>query len=239
MRFNKKPWRGAIQIAFLMMMMTMLGCTKYARIRNAAESGDPQKMYEFGSYLISERPINFYSDAHEGKIWLTKAAEKGHVGAMEELGSIYELDVTPAGQEKTWYWYTKAAKAGSRPSMNRLGQAYQFGELGLAKDEAKANYWYAKFKSAGEEEDWDRVRRSAQMGNAIAMVSLGEKSETAQTPDGNKQAVEWYTKAAQAGSKDAMMRLVNAYQHGELGLAKDQGKSDFWFHKWQEAMGAK
>ena len=51
--------------------------------------------------------------------------------------------------------------------------------------------------------------------------------------------MEWHTKAAQAGNKDAMMRLVRAYQHGELGLPKDQVKSDFWFRKWQEAMGAK
>ncbi len=236
MRFNRKLWGQAFQIAFLMLMMTMLGCTKYARMRNAAEVGDPQKMYEFGRYLWSVRPINFYTDADESLIWLTKAAEKGHVGAMEELGSRYELGFMDV--KKSVYWYTKAAEAGNRSSMNRLGQAYLFGELGLVKDETKANDWYAKFKKAGEEEDWDRVRRSAQMGNTLAMESLGEKAEKTHTADGDRQAVEWHTKAAQAGNKDAMMRLVNAYQHGELGLTKDQGKSDYWFRKWQESMGA-
>jgi hypothetical protein len=192
-------------------------------------------MYEFGRYLISERPINFYSDAREGKIWLTKAAEKGHVGAMEELGSIYELDVTPMGQEKTWYWYTKAAEAGSLNSMNRLGQAYRFGDLGVPKDESKAIYWYEKSHKAEEEETWGPVRRSALAGNAVAMENLGQKYENASAFDGSKQAFEWYIKAAQAGNQAAMVRLANVYEQGELGLPKDQGKAVEWHTKAAQA----
>ena len=245
-------------------------------MRIRAERGDPQEMYEYGVYLIAEYPRNFYTDYDEGRQWIEKAANKGNKEAMRKTGGIYAMGTTKEAKGKAIQWYQKGAEVGEVNSMLALANAYRFGDLGLEKNEDKAKFWYDQIIKAEEEQKWDPVRRSALAGNAAAMEGLGQKYEKASAFDGSKQALEWYTKAAQAGNqaalmrlanvfehgelglpkdhgkavechtkaaqtgnKDAMMRLVNAYQHGELGLPKDQGKSDFWFRKWQQAMGAK
>lgn len=227
------PWG---KLLLVLLLALALGCTRYARMRRAAESGDPQRMYEFAVYLWEERPVNFYKDGDESIYWLSKAAEKGNTMAMRYLGSIYELGNTDV--LRSVYWYKMAADGGDRPSMNQLANAYRFGQLGLPRDEVKADYWDKRFKEAGEEEQWGPTKKKAQEGDAGAMLTLGRRAETLHSEAGDREALGWYSKAAEAGDKEARMMLSNAYGHGELGLQKDPVKSNFWFQKWQESMRA-
>lgn len=118
--------------------------------------------------------------------------------------------------------------------MASLGQAYRFGQLGLPKDEAKAAYWYLREQKALDEEKWGPTRAKAKSGDAEALRTMGGRAEALHTEEGDREAVTWYTKAAEAGDRGAQMRLANAYGNGELGLQKDPAKTHFWFEKWQE-----
>ena len=49
-----------------------------------------------------------------------------------------------------------------------------------------------------------------------------------------KQAVHWYTKAAEQGDADAQQNLSVMYARGE-GVARDAAKSRYWARKAREA----
>lgn len=226
-----KPSRLALLAALLLTLAVSLGCTQEAQMRIRAERGDPKAMYEYGDYLIRNRPRNFYIDGEEGRAWIEKAADRGETKAMWSMGSINRPDDTKEGMKKTVYWFRKGAEAGDPNSMLELANAYRFGKLGFDKDETKAKFWYDQISKAEAEKNWGPLRRLALAGNVADMENLGEKYEKASTFDGSKQAFEWYTKAAQAGNQAAMMRLANVYEFGELKLTKDQGKAVEWYTK--------
>lgn len=234
-KISKIPYFILLHCLFLLLTF---GCTRYARMRSAAESGDPQKMYEFALFLLEKRPKNFYTDADEGLVWLRMSAKKGHVNAMKKLGNVLETYNFGSNDQEALFWFTQAAETGDRQSMDRLANAYRFSQLGLTKDEAKAAYWERRFHDAGEEEQWGATRQKAQAGDSQSMRALGGRAEAFHTEEGNREAVTWYTRAAEAGDRDARMRLANAFGNGELGLKKDPDKSHFWFNKWQESMRA-
>lgn len=74
-----------------------------------------------------------------------KAAEKGNIPAMFNLGQAYfngrgvEKD-----EQKAIEWYTKAAERGDEASILRLGTLYE------TKDPAEAAKWYAKGAEKGD-----------------------------------------------------------------------------------------
>ncbi len=224
-------FRPLLSAAIIIVALISTDCTKEARMRIAAERGDPRAMCDYGDYLIRQRPRNFYSDGDEGYRWIEKAANAGDVQAMRDMGSLNAAGLTKEGMKNAVYWYNKGAEAGETKSMLELANAYRFGELGLEKNEKEAQFWYDQIARAEKEKTWEPERRSALGGNAAAMERLGEKYENASTFDGSSQAFEWYTRAAQAGNQPAMMRLAHVYEFGELKLPKDQGKAVEWHTK--------
>lgn len=228
----RKQWSSLLAATLI------CGCSRESRLHLKADTGDPQAMYEYGVYLIGVRPNNHYTDAEKGVQWVERAALKGHPEAMRKLGGIFALGVMPEQLQKAIFWYTRAAESGNRSAMLELANAHRFGELGLTRDEVKAAYWDKKLRDATNTTILAPRLKLAASGKADTLALVARTYEKELLEPHFEEAVDWYTKAAVAGDRDSMMRLCNAYQRGELGLAKDQAKSDHWFRKWQEATRA-
>ncbi|HEY2061826.1 MAG TPA: serine/threonine-protein kinase [Amycolatopsis sp.] len=151
-----------------------------------------------------------------------KAAERGDVAAMVELGSVLRRR---KDYEEAAHWYRKAADAGSAGALSNLGLLYH--ERG---DRDGAEHWYRKAIDAGvrpalanlgglyedrnqpaEAEAW--YRRAADAGFAGGMERLG----TLLKRRGDIAAAEhWYRQAADAGDKVAAKKLAELLRkHGE------------------------
>jgi len=73
----------------------------------------------------------------KGIQWLTKAAEKGHGNAQNNLGWWIK------DPNKSFYWFLKAACQGFSCSQNNVAWCYQEG-CGVEKNEILAVKWYKK-----------------------------------------------------------------------------------------------
>jgi hypothetical protein len=93
----------------------------------------------------------FNKDNRKAVEWYTKGAEKGHAGAMANLGTMYlnGLGVSK-DYRKAFEWYTKGAEKGDATAVACLGVMYS-GGLGVPKDERKANEYYVKAANMGHE----------------------------------------------------------------------------------------
>jgi TPR repeat protein len=94
-------------------------------------------MYEFGRGVTR--------DLSQASAWYEKAASRGEVQAMYDLGHLYDAGPLyegglPQDYEKARYWLVKAAEGGNRMAMVRLSDMYKYGE-GVQKDDTQASYW--------------------------------------------------------------------------------------------------
>ncbi len=159
----------------------------------AARPNDPRTIFQLGRALA--KGDDAASRAEAVRLY-RKAADAGHVLAMNNLGSIYRdgLGVAKDNSEAV-RWYRKGADAGSTDAMGNLGVMYRDG-LGVAKDDAEAVRWFLKGADAGSADA---------MGNLGVMYrdGLGAAKDDA-------EAVRWFLKGADAGNeyaKDALKRL--------------------------------
>ena len=81
-----------------------------------------------------------------------------------------------------------------------------------------------------------RWEQAARAGYARGMVLLGECYEKGfgGVPQDEKQAVEWYRKAAEAGNALAMYNLGWMYAKGR-GVPQDEKQAVEWLHKAAQA----
>lgn len=226
----------------MLMLLLMTSCSEHGRKRIHADwTKDPKDLYEYGCYLIAKRPRNFYKDGEEGLQYIERAANMGYRDAMWEMGSLNAMGMTKEGMPRSIYWYNLAAENGERKSMLVLENAYRFGQLGLPVDGAKAEYWSNRSEEQGRKDADQQLApwvAKAEQGDLKSMEFVARSHEN-RGKDYWKPAVEWYARAGNAGSTEASMRLVQAYKEGQLGLPKDETKSDEWFRKWQQTMREK
>ena len=105
---------------------------------------------------------------------------------------------------------------------------------------AKADGWHARLVAQGikdEDDRWAPLRLRAEKGEIKAMEELARVYEGRGEPYWST-AVAWYIRAAEGGSLEACMRLVQAHKEEQLGLPRDERKADQWFRKWQQARSA-
>ena len=176
----------------------------------------------------------------EGKIigakeWYEKAAAKGSIEAMYNLGLFYDKN----GESlKAKEWYEKSAAKGKIKAMYNLGVLYE--DEG---DKEKAKEWYEKAAAKGSmeamnnlgllyENEGDKEKakelyeKSVAKGNAYAMTNLGVLYEN----EGDKEkAKEWYEKVAAKGDVEAMTNLGVLYSK-----EGDKEKAKKWYEKAAE-----
>lgn len=94
-----------------------------------------------------------------------------------------------------------------------VGILYYFGAGGVTIDQVKG---------------FSLIRRAAEDGYPTAQAFLGLLSENGDgmfQKRGEDEALKWYSLAADAGQCAGLKRMAQAYQAGELGVAKDPAKA--------------
>lgn len=89
----------------------------------------------------------------------------------------------------------------------------------------------------GQTEKGKELLEKAKAGDASAQSELAECYEFGEEGFGKdeKQAVAWYTKAAEQNDRFALGKLTSAYQSGKLGVAKNDEKYIHYLKKHAES----
>jgi TPR repeat protein len=119
--------------------------------RKAAAQGDAEGEFGLGSMYAAGEGVK--RDTAEARRWITRAAEKGHAGAINALATAYingglGIEVTQRQDPETLRWVRRAADSGYLPAMEHLALAYRKGAYGLAIDVQQAQALEAKVRVA-------------------------------------------------------------------------------------------
>ena len=198
-----------------------------------ADPANPNFMFLLGRALSLENKrleaIKCYLDA----------ADRGHAGAMNDLGGVFEYGIgVPKNLATALAWYERAAEFGHAGAMTHMGQLSENGR-DVPQDFANARHWYEKAAALGNAASMNNLAnlfrygrgvapnlpaaanwylKAAELGLASAMNSLGEMSEgSAGVPQNYQTAKSWYKKAADLGNADAMGNLGALFESGRDG----------------------
>lgn len=173
-----------------------------------ASLGSAKMSYELGKSYRD-------SDPRKSKMWLEKAAAKGHIEAIRQLAETdpkWMLELAKKGDKKAQLdmaaacrrdgkmeeavkWYEKLAEKDDPQGMHALGVCYLDG-TGVKKDLNKAEEWLQKAKDKGNEHSPDKL-------NDVA------KSKK------NYEKIDQLLPAAEKGDKKAQYELAGLYQKEE------------------------
>lgn len=165
---------------------------------DAANYGSIQAMRDLARFYTSDDP-DVKPDFLAASRWLQRAADKGDVWALHNLGYYYHSGLGVAKDEaKAADYYLQASKLGSAPSQNNLGWSYYEG-TGVPKSLPNAVYW---------------ITKSAEQGEPFAYGSLCEISGA--------------TDLFKNDPSEAAMWCGLAMEHLPDGEAKDAAKVNFY-----------
>lgn len=152
-------------------------------------------------------------DLGEAITWLTRAAERGHVGAQYMLGTHYgaEPGTAPRGQvdePRAMHWLYRATGQGHARAHHRLAQLLRQAHAALA-DAHEAT--------------------AAGLGLAEAQLAMARR----QLQDGSDPALQasgraWLLRAAEQGLPAAQTELGMAYLHGTGGFPRIDAEAWRW-----------
>jgi len=113
-------------------------------LEDAANTGNLDAMFEIAVFLFENSGGDDQTPNPDAYSWLLKAAEKGHVLAMNEVGVIAEfgLYAHKSNPSKASLWYRKASEAGDDYAPYNLGRLYRKG-FGVARNEVEASRYMA------------------------------------------------------------------------------------------------
>jgi TPR repeat protein len=213
-----------------------------------ADPANPTLMFQLG------RALSLGDKRLEAMKYYLNAADRGHAGAMTDLGGVFEFGTgVPKNLATALVWYERAAELGHAGAMTHLGQLSEHG-LDVPQDFANARRWYEKAAALGHAAAMNNLAdllrygrggapdlpaaagwylKAAQRGLASAMNSLGELSEGGAgvgVPQNDQTARSWYKKAADLGDADAMGNLGALLESGRGGPQMLEAARD-WYVK--------
>jgi TPR repeat protein len=147
--------------------------------------------------------------------WAQKAAEAGHIGAMNDLGQMSEAGLGGLKDETlAAHWYGAAAQYGIAGAQHSLAMMLREGR-GAARDLAAAEGW---------------LRRSAQQGHATAAADLSGMiwagQATVRSPD---EGCFWWLAASREGQQGAAERCRQAQPAlSDEALSAVQARAAAW-----------
>lgn len=119
----------------------------HVRIDKAAQEGDPEAQYRLARRLLHDRTRG-QEGIREAVLWLRKAAEGGHSGAMLQLGKLHRTGVGVLQNfEQALQWLHRAASVGNADAMMELGRLYRSG-TGVRQDLKLAYVWFNRAAAA-------------------------------------------------------------------------------------------
>lgn len=99
-------------------------------LQRASEAGNADSAFTLAG-LLADGSHGIHSSLAHALWWFTKAANLGHIPAMERLGESHEKGLGVRRDiKKAVEWYESAAKLGSVKALMRLADIYQHGHLG-------------------------------------------------------------------------------------------------------------
>lgn len=222
--------------------------------KEAVEENEIYAMYDLAvCYYYGEGVEQDYTEAVK---WYRIAAEQGHKYAQNSLGDCYCFgEGVEQNDEEAVEWYTKAAEQGMTDAQCKLGYCYSNG-IGTNQDYQKAFELYSQvYDEEGTERFIENLNsaeediyssESSNMKKEYAFNFLMSHSlfddptihfllgkcfdEGIGTVQNYKEAVNWYTKAAEQDNAKACNNLGNCYLHGN-GVKKDRAKAMELFKK--------
>ena len=185
-----------------------------------AEAGDATSMVGVANCYANG--IGTAADEKASFEWNLKAAESGDTSGMVNAAIDYEMGSgTGQDPDKAFYWYSKAAEGGNELGMYHLARCFRDG-IGTEADEQQAFSWMKALAEAGNafgmynlgimyqngfgtevspEDAYAWFRKAAEAGDADGMYMTGWCTENSFGTD--NAALEWYRRAADAGSEEA------------------------------------
>lgn len=168
--------------------------------RIPVEPSDPTELERIGLSYITGKGVE--RDLDTAISWYKKAAEKGSVIALYQLGFCYD---SKQDHSQAIIWYTKAAEKGLPVAQFKLSEYY-----GKEKNADKEVYWLIK---AGEQ---NYAPAQFRMG----MILLNDK----QYKKYEEGILIWLTRAANNGSRGAEEQLRQIFEKKLLDV---RGYSDY------------
>jgi TPR repeat protein len=122
-----------------------------AYYRKAAAQGDADGEFGLGSMYAAGEGVK--RDPAEARKWVTRAAEKGHAGAVNTLALAYikgDLGIEESQRkgDEALRWVRRASDSGYLPAMEHLALAYRTGAHGLEVDVREADALDARVRAA-------------------------------------------------------------------------------------------
>lgn len=113
------------------------GDESLARLRKAAEAGDPAAQTDLGLLYLGGQGVP--QNGHAGMTWLRKAAENGDARAQTTLGRLYLSGYDTVGQDiaEADRWLGAAARQGDPEARKLLAEVQELKE----KRQDEAAYW--------------------------------------------------------------------------------------------------
>ena len=178
--------------------------------RKAAELGDTESQYRIGHMYSVGMGVPELED--EAVKWFSIAANKGHAEAQFGLGIHYYCDRDDRDYEKAFRWLKKAYDQGTTDAAFLLGQCYIYGQ-GTPKDPDKG---IEALEMAADNTPEFTEFPEDMYEAALLLAELYDEGDIIQADE--LKAVQWYERAADAGSDEAEARLV------ELGVHEKKKK---------------
>ena len=128
-------------------------------------------------------------DHVEAAKWLRMAAERGHGGAQNNLGYLYQHGLgLPQNDEEAFRWYRKAAESGLGWGKDSIARCYRDG-VGVTKDVFRAYSWFQLAADQGVQvarQEADRLASLMDLSEykrAYALYREASDPKQAATPD--------------------------------------------------------
>ncbi|MBQ9694638.1 MAG: SEL1-like repeat protein [Kiritimatiellae bacterium] len=189
--------------------------------------------------------------------WYRKAAEQGHAGAQNNLGTQY---ANGQGVAQSWHeavkWYRKAAEQGYMWAQCNLGWRYFYGQgvsqsydgaIRWFKESAKQNHKWAymalgycyKEGKGVEQNDFNAIEyyeEAAAQDVVKAMLELGKLYEKGWHRGYWQKAVKWYCEAAEKGDQEAQYWMGIYFDRGHGSGLHNHSLGDAlkWYRKAAE-----
>lgn len=172
--------------------------------------------------------------ACDGDAQALREAQREILGGSSQPGSFQLRALALTGYAPAQFQYGMLLLQGE-VTPSRLQQGQQWLSLAADKNHVGAQYYLAQLQLMGHlptaslDIGLSRLEALAGRGLVPAQHLLGDLFERGDAvPADPAQALTWYQRAAEAGHRPAIERLIQAYQDGELGLQPNQERADAW-----------
>lgn len=190
-------------------------------LQQRASEGDREAMYRLAEgYYYGNDEVN--RDYGQAFAWYKKAAGKGYVPAIRDMGLCYLSGRgVKASNKNAWKCFEKAAKKGDEQSAYFMSQMYKDGMYGKKED---ADRLYVR-----------QLVKAAEMGSDDALYEWGMMHYTGSKRYGISQdkrgGVALISDAADKGNADALLFVGRCHRDARNGMRRDLGKAFQEFSK--------